>query len=154
ELIGRSVLDVTHPDDAAEDLELRGELLAGHGRRYSREKRYRHAAGHYIWGQVHVALIRDAVGRPAYFVSQIHDVSQRKHAEARYRSLVENIPIGLFRVTPEGRFLDVNPALMQILGYADRNELLAVDVNALYVEPEDRDRFVRTITENDPAPGS
>jgi two-component system, cell cycle sensor histidine kinase and response regulator CckA len=153
-LIGRSVLDVTHPDDAAEDLELRGQLLAGLARRYSREKRYRHAHGHFIWVQVHVALVRDAAERPAYFVSQIHDISQRKYAEERYRSLVENIPIGLYRSTPEGRFLDANPALMQILGYTDREELLTLDIHTLYIDPDDRDRFVRLVMESDPAPAS
>src|SRR5262249_9179329 len=82
ELMGQPVLDITPPDDGARDLELRGQLLAGQARRYSREKRYRHAAGHYIWVQVHVALIRDAGGRPSYFVSQIHDISARKRAES------------------------------------------------------------------------
>jgi two-component system, cell cycle sensor histidine kinase and response regulator CckA len=153
-LLGQSVLDVTHPDDAAEDLELRGQLLNGSARRYSREKRYRHADGYYLWVQVHVALVRDAVGRPAYFVSQIHDISARKRAEARYRSLVESIPIGLYRTTPEGEFIEVNPAMLQMLGYTDRDELMATDAHTLYVDRDDRERFVRVMMQSDPAPAT
>jgi PAS domain S-box-containing protein len=160
-LIGQSVFDVTHPDDVDEDLEIRGQLLAGSARRYSREKRYRHASGRYIWVQVHVALVRDSMGRPSYFVGQIHDISARKRAESllqqseeRYRSLVESIPIGLYRTTPEGRFLDVNPAMMQMLGYTERDEMITVDAHTLYVDPGDREQFVRVMTESYPAPAT
>jgi PAS domain S-box-containing protein len=160
-LIGQPVFDVTHPDDAPEDRELREQLLAGAARRYSREKRYRHASGRYIWVQVHVALVRDADGQPSYFVGQIHDISARKRAEAllqeseeRYRSLIENIPIGLYRMTPDGHFLDVNAALMQMLGYTDRDELLATDTHAFFVDPDDRERFVKAMMDNDPSPAS
>jgi two-component system, cell cycle sensor histidine kinase and response regulator CckA len=153
-LLGQSVLDVTHPDDAAEDLELRQQLVDGVARRYSREKRYRHADGYYLWVQVHVALVRDALGRPAYFVSQIHDITKRKEAEARYRSLVESIPIGLYRSTPDGEFIEVNPAMLHMLGYADREELMAIDAHTLYVDREDRDRFVRVMTASDPLPAT
>ncbi|HZS62462.1 MAG TPA: PAS domain S-box protein [Gemmatimonadaceae bacterium] len=161
QLVGQPVLDITHPDDAAEDLRLRGQLLAGSGRRYSREKRYRHANGHYLWVQVHVALIRDTAGQPSYFVSQIHDISARKRAESllqqseeRYRSLVESIPIGLYRSTPEGRFLDINPAMMQMLGYTDPDEITGVDTHTLYVDPEDRDHFVQVMLESYPLPAT
>lgn len=160
-LLGQSVFDVTHPDDVDVDLEIRGQLLAGSTRRYSREKRYRHASGHYIWVQVHVALVRDAMGQPSYFVGQIHDVSARKRAEAllqeseeRYRTLIENIPIGLYRMTPDGHFLDVNAALMQMLGYADRDELVATDTRTLFVDPDDQGRFVKAMMDNDPSPAS
>src|SRR5579862_1812601 len=161
QLLGHPVLDITHPDDGPEDLRLRGQLLAGAGRRYSREKRYRHASGHYLWVQVHVALIRDAAGQPSFFVSQIHDISSRKRAEVllqqseeRYRSLVESIPIGLYRTTPEGRFLDINPAMVQMLGYTDRDEIASVDAHTLYVDPEDRDQFVQVMLETYPLPAT
>ncbi|HTD60194.1 MAG TPA: PAS domain S-box protein [Gemmatimonadaceae bacterium] len=160
-LIGQSVHDVSHPDDLPEDVQLRDQLLAGTIRRYTREKRYRHASGRYIWVQVHVAIVRDTMGQPSYFVGQIHDISARKRAEAllqeseeRYRTLIENIPIGLYRMTPDGHFLDVNAALMQMLGYTDRAELLATDTHAFFVDPDDRERFVKAMMDNDPAPAS
>jgi two-component system cell cycle sensor histidine kinase/response regulator CckA len=160
-LIGQSVFDVTHPDDVDQDLEIRGQLLGGSARRYSREKRYRHASGRYIWVQVHVALVRDSMGRPSYFVGQIHDISARKRAEQllqeseeRYRSLIENIPVGLYRMTPDGHFLDVNAALMQMLGYTDRDELVATDTRTLFADPDDQGRFIKAMMDNDPSPAS
>ncbi len=64
----------------------------------------------------------------------------RRQSERRYRSLFENLPIGLYRSTPEGRILDANSALVQMLGYPSREALLAVNARDLFVTPEDRDR--------------
>ena len=44
-------------------------------------------------------------------------------SEARYRSLFENVPIGIFRCSADGKILDANPALQKILGYAASAEL-------------------------------
>src|SRR5262245_1238607 len=61
-------------------------------------------------------------------------------AEERYHSLVEHIPVGIFRTTPSGRILDANPAMVEMLKFKDRDALLAVNATALYVNPDDRDR--------------
>jgi len=75
------------------------------------------------------------------------DITERKRteealraSEAQYRSLFEGIPVGLYRTTPEGRILDANPALMQMLGCPDRESLLALNVADLYADSEDRKR--------------
>ncbi|MCX6557320.1 MAG: PAS domain S-box protein, partial [Candidatus Aminicenantes bacterium] len=46
-----------------------------------------------------------------------------KDSEVRYRSLFENMPIGIFRFSADGKILDANPALQKILGYAASAEL-------------------------------
>src|ERR1700691_6630711 len=53
-----------------------------------------------------------------------------RHSEARYRALVENLAYGICRCNIRGKFLDVNPALATMLGYASREELLAVNLAA------------------------
>jgi PAS domain S-box-containing protein len=75
--------------------------------------------------------------------------AQRKRAEETprrseepYRTLFEGIPVGLYRTTPEGRILDANQTLVQLLGYPDRRSLTQVKVGDLYVDPEDREREV------------
>lgn len=75
------------------------------------------------------------------------DITERKRteealraSEAQYRSLFEGIPVGLYRTTPEGRILDANPALMQMLGCPDRESLLALNVADLYADSENRER--------------
>ena len=45
-------------------------------------------------------------------------------SEERYRSLFDRTPVGLYRSTPDGRFLDVNRAATSLLGYTDREQLL------------------------------
>jgi diguanylate cyclase (GGDEF)-like protein/PAS domain S-box-containing protein len=57
------------------------------------------------------------------------------------RLLFEGMPVGLYRSTPSGRFLDVNSALVRMLGYPDRESLLATPVTNLYVDQDDRARW-------------
>ncbi|MDR7607677.1 MAG: EAL domain-containing protein [Armatimonadota bacterium] len=57
------------------------------------------------------------------------------------RLLFEEVPVGLYRSTPSGRFLDVNRVLVRILGYPDRESLLSTPTAALYIDPEDRTRW-------------
>jgi len=55
-----------------------------------------------------------------------------------YAQLFESIPIGLYRRTPEGKLVDVNPALVTASGWPDRESLLALDnVKDLYAEADD-----------------
>lgn len=64
-----------------------------------------------------------------------------RESEKRYRSLFDNIPIGLYRSTPGEKIMDANPALVQMLGFADRDSLLKRDVASYYLNPEDRTRW-------------
>ncbi len=66
-----------------------------------------------------------------------------REAEARYRTLFEGVPIGLYRCAPDGGILEVNTALAQMLGFPDREGLLAHYRHAreFYLRPEERDRW-------------
>jgi len=72
----------------------------------------------------------------------------RKQSEQRYRSLIEGAAYGIFRTSVEGQILDANPALAQMLGYGSVDELLALNMSAIYQSPHDRaaliDRYNRT----------
>jgi PAS domain S-box-containing protein len=60
-------------------------------------------------------------------------------SEADLRRIFERSPVGIYRSTADGRFLYVNPALVEMLGYASADELLAIDINRdLYADPEER----------------
>jgi PAS domain S-box-containing protein len=77
------------------------------------------------------------------------DITERKRfeeqlrvSEKRYRELFEHVGEGLFISTPEGKFLDCNPALLEILGYANKEELLQIDITKdLYAIPGERKTF-------------
>ena len=75
-------------------------------------------------------------------VHVLKDVTDRREAEIRYHELFDNIHEGLFFSTPDGRFVEVNDALVKMLGYDSREELLQVDIGKqLHLSPAHRDRF-------------
>jgi PAS domain S-box-containing protein len=78
-----------------------------------------------------IKLVRSLAERDAL-------MNSLQESEQRYRNLFDRVPIGIFRTTAEGRILDANPALVYILGYPDREALLATNAASIYVSPEDR----------------
>jgi two-component system NtrC family sensor kinase len=57
----------------------------------------------------------------------LKDITDRREAERRYRELFDNIQEGVFFSTPDGRFIEVNDALVRMLGYRNREDLLQAD---------------------------
>jgi PAS domain S-box-containing protein len=80
------------------------------------------------------------------------DISERKRAETahreseeKYRDFVENATHGIFRANPQGDLLDVNPALVSMLSYGSKEELLSLNLGTdIYENPADRISAVRT----------
>jgi len=69
----------------------------------------------------------------------LKDITDRREAERRYRELFDNIQEGLFFSTPGGRFIEVNDAMVRMLGYSSRDELLQIDIpTQLHFSPEHR----------------
>jgi len=62
-------------------------------------------------------------------------------SEQRYRSVVDNSPYGIYRVTYDGRFVTLNPALCQMLGYTP-DELRTLNIQRVYADPSERQRVV------------
>ena len=58
----------------------------------------------------------------------LKDITDRREAERRYRELFDNIQEGVFFATPDGRFVEVNDALVRMLGYGSREDLLQADI--------------------------
>jgi PAS domain S-box-containing protein len=90
----------------------------------------------------------DPRGRQLGIVHVLKDVTERKRAEEKYRTLVSNVQEGVFISTPQGRFLDFNDALMRILGYEDRDELLSLDIPTMFVNQADRERLKKLLQEH------
>jgi PAS domain S-box-containing protein len=85
ELIGMHFADITHRDDVDESVELEQRLLAGELSSYELEKRYVSATGDLVWAHVHVSLVHDSNGQPAYAIGQVQDITARKRAEESIR---------------------------------------------------------------------
>ena len=66
--------------------------------------------------------------------------NELRESEQKYRNLIEIMPDGVYRSTPEGKFVEVNPAMVHILGYESKEELMAIDIKTqLYFDPADRE---------------
>ncbi len=76
-------------------------------------------------------------------------IASLKKSEEKFRTLTENINIGIYRSTIEtGEFVEVNPAMVKLLGYDSREELLKIPVEKLYSDPEYRSGFKMNMLEN------
>lgn len=75
-----------------------------------------------------------------------HKLEQKlKESEKQYRTLHENVPVGVFRTTLEGRLLSVNPSLVKMLGYPSTGELLATPAMQLYADARSREELMASV---------
>jgi PAS domain S-box-containing protein len=97
---------------------------------------------------VSTSRVHGANGEGLQTIHVLKDISDRREAERRYRELFDNIQEGLFFSTPAGRFIEVNDAMVRMLGYASREELLQIDIpSQLYSLPDQRERQARLLEE-------
>ena len=63
-------------------------------------------------------------------------------SEKQYRSLNDNIPVGVFRTTPEGKILSSNPALFQMIAIREEDGFDTLNANQFYADSKDRISFL------------
>jgi len=93
ELLARSVLDITHPDDRDRSRELGDRQAAGEPVAFDVEKRYIHKDGHVVWARTTVNVIPDGSGRPWRQTSVIQNITARKHAEQELRASKDRLQL-------------------------------------------------------------
>jgi PAS domain S-box-containing protein len=133
---------VVHPDDRAWLVpKVDADIAAG--REGQSEFRVVWPDGSIHWLFARGRTITDAVGRPRR-VGLLLDITERKaaeerlrEAEERVRATVEQAPVGIAHVAPDGRWLLVNQRLCEIVGYP-REELLSLTFQAI-THPDDLD---------------
>ncbi|OLD80479.1 MAG: hypothetical protein AUF67_12010 [Acidobacteria bacterium 13_1_20CM_58_21] len=82
-------------------------------------------------------------------VHVLKDITDRKRAEEKYRTLISSVQEGVFISTPQGRFLDFNDALLRMTGYENREELLGIDIpTAFYANTSDRARLTKLLQQH------
>ena len=82
DLLGASVVDLTHPDDLPDLRASMRCLLSGESPSTQLEQRYLHHDGHPVWIAVSVSLVRDLQSTPLYFVCQMEDITERRASGA------------------------------------------------------------------------
>ncbi len=107
ELLGKTMVEITHPEDVPETIAWAERLLSGEIDRYEIDKRYVHSSGGTVWVHLSVGLVRDVTGRPIYFLPIVQDVTERVRSEAEMRALLrdkERLRLNLeaiFRAIPD-----------------------------------------------------
>ena len=81
ELLRMGFQDITHPEDLVVDWALARRMIAGELDEKTREKRYLHKNGHYIWVNLTSSMVRDGDGNPKYYSTVVEDISRRKQIE-------------------------------------------------------------------------
>jgi PAS domain S-box-containing protein len=73
------------------------------------------------------------------------DVSALRRNETRFTELFETLQEGIYITTPDGRILDANPALVHMLGYESKEELLKRQVPEILVDPAERKSLMEQV---------
>ncbi len=123
ELFGRSVYDITYPDDLALDRELCRRLDAGESE-FDVEKRYVRKDGKAVWARTTVNVIRDDFGRPLRHMAVIQDIDARKQAQEdlkaskdRLQLALEAAQLGSWQYDPLQHILSGDPRCQEIFDF-------------------------------------
>ncbi|MFX0122165.1 MAG: PAS domain S-box protein [Candidatus Hodarchaeota archaeon] len=153
ELIGKNSCDYIHPEDLENTRKILTESLSGE-QKFEFESRIRHSRGHYIWVAASGKAIKHE--NSLKFVCGIRDITDQmrmkkavRESEEQYRTLFENIPIGLYRSTTDHKILAANPAFLNLVGLSSFDELIEIGSEELAITRNySRDRFLKEIKKN------
>ena len=154
ELVGRSLYEFTHPDDLAPTRDVVGQTLNAGPPHFVLDKRYYTKDGRTIWCRATSRLRIGSDGVPLGFLAQIVDISDTKltelaleASERRYRRLVDDAPVGIYRTRRDGSFVDLNEQLAAIVGLR-REEGLLTGTVPHYARPERRAELMAALQRN------
>ena len=137
-LIGRSVTELLSSKNAAYQSCPYCEGVAGEG-----DEPDPWLPGYFLSSN---STFTDPGGRQLGTVHVLKDITDRKRAEEKYRTLVSSVQEGVFISTPQGRFLDFNDALLRMTGHDSREDLMAVDIpTSFYANQSDRERLKKLL---------
>jgi PAS domain S-box-containing protein len=160
EIIGKPLSLIAPRDLCNEPLEIQARLMKGESVVHHESVR-RRKDGKLIHVALAVSPLKDEGGRMIAGSAIMRDITERKfmedahrRAEASFRSFVENAPYGILRTTPEGRIVQANPALVEMLGYASEQEVLGLRMGTdVYRNPGEREEATKWSRDQDSVRG-
>lgn len=128
ELQGRSLRDISHPDDQPAGFAQMERLKAGDIAEFRIEKRYFHKNGAEVWVDLTVTPMWSLGSTPDYHIAMVQDITARKQMEETLRSneqrllnILQRLPVGLCLVQRDGRMSFRNERFVQICGYTEED---------------------------------
>jgi two-component system cell cycle sensor histidine kinase/response regulator CckA len=148
ELLARTWMEITHPDDLAESARRSHALWSGENRTFRFEHRLVRKSGGIVWVDLSVVIVRDAADRPLYFIGDVIDVSERRQAEMALeearsflQQVVDTSPHMIFVKDRWGRAVFVNEYTARYYGTTTR-ELMAQRTETVHQEGSEAEAFV------------
>ena len=123
ELLGKSMREITHPDDYGTGAQYRSQLAGGDGGSRTGEKRFIRKDGTHLWVRRTMSTARDAAGKPQYVISMVEDITDKKELEQHHQETFDQAAVGIVHSSADGRYLRVNRKFCEMLGYSE-TELL------------------------------
>lgn len=151
ELIGKSILEVTHPDDRARSQELlqgtRGESPSS-----TYEKRYVTREGLTVWGRASVTRLRRDDGTPNGIIGVVENITGRKEATLELerqnellQKIMDHLPVMVAMFGPDGRLVYLNREWQRMFGWL-LDEARSIDLQeAMFPSGEERERAAEVI---------
>ncbi len=151
----KSIFDYIHPDQRAEQRRFFNEFIGGQKMAYKVPTKLSLGNDRYRHVDLAFSMVRMAEDKSLRVVGTLTDTEQRqaaetalRDAEQKYREIVENSINAIYQTTPGGKIVSANPALAEILGYRNVDDLMECigDIQSqIYVDPQDRRQFVRDL---------
>ena len=127
-LLATTVPAVTHPDDRSMEVDHKQQARDGSVQNFQMGKRYLHADGHVVWGNLSVSLVQDSRERPLFYIGQLEDVTERKKLEAQ---LLQSQKMEAVGQLAGGIAHDFNNILTAIMGYGNILQMQMEHTNPL-----------------------
>ena len=125
ELQGKTVFDITHPDDLERCIAEVTRLLAGEIPSYSAQKRYIRKSGAVIWVSMSVTPVWDADKRLQFFIGVVEEITEKvetqralRDSEQQFRATFFQAAVGITQTGLQGEWKLLNGRFCEIVGYA------------------------------------
>ena len=152
ELLARTFLEITHPEDRTSSLEGFFRMESGKIPGYQTEKRYIRKDGSILWVDLKVILVRDIQGRPLHTLAVIFDITERNRLRSQLTErgtqlqhernfidvILNTVATLIMVVDPEGRLVRANAACSATTGYDFAEFVGKADWQAL-IPPEEKE---------------
>lgn len=152
--MGKNMIDMIDVEDQEEQKKNLGLLVKGQKTAYRTMTKLRTLDGEYRAVEMVISMLRQDDNKNLRIVGSFTDMEERERAqhaisevEKKYKAIWENAAGGIYQMTPDGKILSANPALVRILGYSNAEELMAIQ-NAhqeLFVQAVDRASYLRNM---------
>jgi PAS domain S-box-containing protein len=147
ELLGKTFLDITHPEDLTASITAVRQLLSGEISSWETEKRYNRKDGITIWAKLFLSLVRDEHNQARYFIAILEDITQRiegaqalRQAEQRLMLAQSAAHLGVWYRDWGTNVISVSGEYSRLHGLAPDRVTVTQEEWICAIHPDDRER--------------